>query len=244
MTRIPKPKLGELMFRWRSYLPLAVVIGLMVGLHTFGPTAELDLRWCVLAGLLVAASGLALRLYAVGQAPRGTSGRHRRQYASQLNTFGIYSVLRHPLYVGNVLVWVGVSLTSGWLAGALASTVAAVLMFGLIVRHEDEYLLQRFGPDFVEWASVTPAFVPRPSLWRPSRLPFRWARAVSSEYSTFHSIGLMALIFAALRGWSLNGEALPGPTWWGLLALNSGLYLGTRLWRSGRKDQEGPTTAC
>lgn len=248
MTRIPKPGVGELLFRWRSYLPLAVVAGLIYGLYEFGPTGIGDLRSWVLGGLVLAALGLGLRLYAVGHAPRGTSGRHRRQHAEQLNTFGIYSVVRHPLYVGNVLVWTGVSLTSGWLPGALASAGAGILMFALIVRHEDQYLRRHFGSEFEEWASVTPAFVPRPRLWRVARRPFRWATAVASEYSTLHSIGLMALIFGTLRG-SRTPEWSPDRTWWGLLALNSALYLGLRLWRSRRRlpsaaaGPEGPGPA-
>lgn len=247
MTFTPKPTtksmLGRLLFRWRSYLPLIAVAGLIYGLYIFGPTssglfgltASGNLRWAVGSGLVLAALGLTLRVYAVGHAPAGTSGRHRRQHAARLNTFGIYSVVRHPLYVGNVLVWAGVSLTSGWLPGAAASTLGGILMFGLIVRHEDGFLARTFGSDFEEWARVTPATVPRPSLWRPSRRPFRWAKTVASEYSTLHSIGLVALLFAALRGIRAPGSWNAGRGWWGLLALNSALYLGLRVWRSRRK---------
>lgn len=245
MTKTSKPSLGELLFRWRSYLPVVVVGGLLWGLYHWGPSAVGSLRRWVLAGLLLAALGLSLRLYAVGHAPRGTSGRHRKQHAAQLNTFGIYSIMRHPLYVGNVMVWVGVSLTSGWLPGAVASAVAGVFMFALIVRHEDDFLRRRFEGEFEEWGSVTPAFVPRFTLWRPARRPFRWATAIASEYSTLHSIGLMALLFAALRDWRTAGVSLPGRAWWCLFVLNSGIYLCLRLWRARRKRtiQQHPAPA-
>jgi len=46
-----------------------------------------------------------------GYAPRGTSGRHTlRQEAKRLNSSGMYSLLRHPLYLGNALMWLGISL--------------------------------------------------------------------------------------------------------------------------------------
>ena len=160
---------GALLFRWRSYLPIGVVLGLFGGLYLLGPSPIATIRTWVWAGLLVSGVGLGLRVYAVAQAPPGTSGRHRRQFAAMLNTFGVYSVMRHPLYVGNVLVWIGVSMTSGWLGGTLASAAIGMLMFGLIVRHEDGFLRRKFGLEFGEWAAVTPAFWPRPGLWRPSR---------------------------------------------------------------------------
>jgi protein-S-isoprenylcysteine O-methyltransferase Ste14 len=224
---------GETAFRWRSYLPLLAVLGLIAGLLFGKAAATASVRLWIASGLALAGLGLALRLYAIGQAPVGTSGRHRKQHAASLNTFGIYSVVRHPLYLGNVLVWIGVSLTSGWLAGAAVSTVASVLMFGLIVRHEDSYLAERFDPDFSEWAAVTPAFVPRFRLWRTARRPFDWARAVASEYSTLHSIGLLALLFSAVRQWAGEGES-PGLRWWILLAANAALYLGIRVWRKAQ----------
>lgn len=233
--RVDREGLGALVFRWRSYLPLGVVAMLFAGLYVWGPTSVGSVRGWTLAGLAVAGLGLLLRFHAVGQAPPGTSGRHRRQYAEELNTFGTYSVMRHPLYVGNILVWVGVSLTSGWLAGAVVSGLLGVWMFVLIVRHEDAFLRQRFGSRFAEWADVTPAFIPRPRLWRPARRAFRWAKATASEYSTLHSIGLLALLFAALRGWRDTSTWSPSGLWWSLLLLNSGLYLGLRLWRARRR---------
>ncbi|MCZ6508057.1 MAG: methyltransferase [Acidobacteria bacterium] len=231
MKKTGRPGVGEIAFRWRSFLPLLAAVGLMLGLFEKQAEPANSIRLWIGSGLALAGLGLTLRLYGVGHAPAGTSGRHRRQHAALLNTFGIYSIVRHPLYLGNVLVWIGVSLTSGWPVGAAASSVAAAVMFGAIVRHEDAYLARRFGSDFEEWAAVTPAFVPRPGLWRTARRPFRWALAVASEYSTLHSIGLLALLFAAVRRWVGEG-ALPGPGWWALLSANSVLYLAIRAWRS------------
>jgi protein-S-isoprenylcysteine O-methyltransferase Ste14 len=221
--------LGSFVFRWRSYLPLVVVLALLAGLADGRFVEPAKVRGWIVAGLLLGSAGLALRLYAVGHAPPGTSGRHRQQYAERLNTFGIYSIVRHPLYLGNVLVWVGVSLTSGWPVGSAVSGVLAGGVFALIVRHEDAFLARRFGEAFGEWAAVTPAFVPRFGLWRTARRPFRWRRAVASEYSTFHSIVLLALLFAAVRDLAAGGR--PAAAWWILVAANAALYLALRRWR-------------
>ena len=51
--------------------------------------------------------GEAIRIFTVGYAPRNTSGRNTitGQIADELNVTGIYSQLRHPLYLGNFLMW-------------------------------------------------------------------------------------------------------------------------------------------
>jgi protein-S-isoprenylcysteine O-methyltransferase Ste14 len=233
--------LGSFVFRWRSYLPLLPVLGLGLGLAAGRGPAPGKVRGWIAGGLLVAGAGLLLRLYAVGHAPPGTSGRHRRQYAERLNTFGVYSIVRHPLYLGNVLVWAGASLTSGWLAGSIVSALLAVAAFAVIARHEDGYLEARFGEPFREWAAVTPAFVPRLRLWRTARTPFGWRRAVASEYSTLHSIALLALLFAAVRGRE-RGVA-PVGAWWILLAANSALSLTLRRWQRGGAAAQAPRGA-
>jgi protein-S-isoprenylcysteine O-methyltransferase Ste14 len=227
--------LGGFVFRWRSYVPVLVILALASGVATGQSVGHLEIHRWVVGGLLVAAAGLALRLYAVGHAPPGTSGRHRRQYAERLNTFGIYSIVRHPLYLGNVLVWCGVSLTAAWAAGAAASALLAVAVFALIVRHEDAFLAARFGEAFREWSTVTPAVVPRWRLWRTARRPFRWRRAVASEYSTLHSIGLITMLFEAVR--RVAAGSRPGLVWWCLLVANSALYVALRVWRRGSAAQ-------
>ncbi len=232
----PAPNLARWVFRWRSYVPVGAVAALCLGLWWGRAGAPLTIGMSLACGFALSALGLAVRLYAVGLAPPGTSGRHRRQHAATLNTFGIYSVVRHPLYLGNILVWTGASLTGGWPLGALVSTAFGVAMFHAIARHEDEFLGEEFGEGHAEWARVTPAFLPKWALWRPTREPFRWRRAIASEYSTLHSIGLLALIFAALRRASAGG-ATPTKVWWILLALNSGLYLVLRWWRAGQKER-------
>ena len=56
--------------------------------------------------LAVSLLGEAIRIITVGHAPRNTSGRNTTegQVADVINTSGIYSIIRHPLYVGNFLL--------------------------------------------------------------------------------------------------------------------------------------------
>ncbi|MBI1987594.1 MAG: hypothetical protein HYS70_04535 [Nitrospinae bacterium] len=77
--------------------------------YPFG-SHKLDLLWEI-GCLLVSMLGLSVRILTSGTVPAGTSGRNtKRQKADALNTTGVYSIVRHPLYLGNYLIALGVSL--------------------------------------------------------------------------------------------------------------------------------------
>src|SRR5438132_991783 len=105
---------GDWLFRWRSYVPLALVPVLLAAIVTEEPPVRSPAdRWWMLFCLGVSLVGLGIRVLTVGFVPRGTSGRNtRRQMARQLNSTGMYSVVRHPLYLGNMVIWLGIAMTA------------------------------------------------------------------------------------------------------------------------------------
>ena len=95
---------GNWLFRWRSYLPLLMVGIAIIDMRHFTylyNDYDRNLYWE--AGcLLVSLAGLIIRAVVVGYVPEGTSGRNTLgQEAVLLNTTGMYSIVRHPLYLGN-----------------------------------------------------------------------------------------------------------------------------------------------
>ena len=97
---------GSWLFRHRSYLPLLITPFFLVGMVSFTYLSQnhtLNEAWQIFC-MLVSFLGLAVRIITVGRGPIGTSGRNtREQVANTLNTTGICSAVRHPLYLGNIL---------------------------------------------------------------------------------------------------------------------------------------------
>ncbi len=160
---------GNWLFRRRSYLPLGLVVlsGLSVAVYGRVPDV-LTAMWIPCAVL-----GFMIRAYTVGHTPRGTSGRNTRsQIAESLNTTGAYSVVRHPLYVGNFFMGLGVALFTGlwWLA--VIYSLAFWIYYERIMFAEEEFLTGRFGPRYAAWAADTPAFIPDLSRFTRPALSF------------------------------------------------------------------------
>ena len=194
-------KQGNWLFRWRSYLPF-VVIPLVAYALTQSEVLEriaglqIQTAWEVFS-ILVSVSGLLIRFFTVGWSAKGTSGRNtHEQVAESLNTKGIYSIVRHPLYLGNFLLMLGFLLFTQvwWLV------VISVLLFWLyyerIMFAEEGFLRKKFGGEFTEWSTKTPAFFPRFKNWKRPSQPFLFKKVLRREYSSV--LGIIS-VFVVLK---------------------------------------------
>lgn len=182
---------GNWLFKWRSYLPLPLVVLIFLGAGNFTyPYGShfLDVLW-ELGCLCIAFLGLGIRILTVGYVPFGTSGRNtHRQVARVLNTSGMYSIVRHPLYLGNFFIWLGLSLylRLWWI------TVITLLVFWLyyerIMFAEEAFLEQKFGQAFIHWAEETPALFPKISKWKKPQIPFSFRTVLRREYTSFFAV--------------------------------------------------------
>jgi protein-S-isoprenylcysteine O-methyltransferase Ste14 len=207
---------GALFFRWRGFLPLLLVPAFAASF--FGPRISFDsparaLAWEI-GCLAIAALGVGIRLVVIGTAPRGTSGRNtREQKADVLNTTGPYSLVRHPLYVGNYLIALGLSgFPRTWFLPVIV-TLAALLYYERIAAREEQYLEEKFGEAFQLWALETPAVLPAFAHYRPPLIPFRWRVALARE---FYAIFLVTATFFALDSldtYVATGWPHPHPLW-------------------------------
>ena len=188
---------GNWLFRWRSYLPLvfiAVSLFALCDYEYLAHSQRLDKLWGGFC-LLVSFFGLAIRAFTVGHTPKGTSGRTTRMpEAERLNTTGMYSIVRHPLYVANFFIGLGIALFAHlwWLV--LIYILAFSLYYEKIMFAEEAYLSKKFGEEFVSWCDNTPAFIPRLKNHTKPALPFSLKNVLKREYNGFFAV--IAVLFA------------------------------------------------
>jgi protein-S-isoprenylcysteine O-methyltransferase Ste14 len=182
---------GIWLFRWRSYLPVLMIAIVILGTGYFefpGESEHLDDLWEIVC-LLIACSGIGIRVFTIGHTPQGTSGTNTHgQVADLLNTTGMYSLVRHPLYLGNFIMWLGLSLFFRlWWITLLVSLIFW-LYYERIMFAEEEYLREKFGDAYLAWANRTPAFIPAFKKWRRPDLGFCWQKALKNEYKSFFAL--------------------------------------------------------
>jgi protein-S-isoprenylcysteine O-methyltransferase Ste14 len=119
------------------------------------------------AGLL----GLALRAWAAGCLAKN----------QQLATGGPYAHTRNPLYIGTLLVAVGLSIASRSLFLALLFAAVFLLIYLPVIQNEEQHLRKIF-PDYAAYAQRVPALWPRLSpAVKESSKPFRTAQYLKNE---------------------------------------------------------------
>lgn len=191
---------GQWLFRWRSYLPLVVLALIPLAVLPAGPVHASPLAHNIweLVCLGIGLFGLWIRALVIGYAPHGTSGRNvEQQEAKTLNVSGMYSVVRHPLYLGNYLMWLGAILVMRSWWAALVMTLVFWIYYERIMFTEEEFLRRKFGEAYEKWSAVRPAIVPSKWKWVPPPLEFSWRNVLRREYS-----GLFGLIAAwAVADW-------------------------------------------
>ncbi len=228
MPRRAIVRLGNLLFRFRSFTPVPVIalLGWLL-LRTRGAPGpggvEVDTALNVL-GVLVALAGQALRFYTLGLVPEGTSGQGFELEASTLNTRGPYAHVRNPLYVGNLGICLGLLLIAHdpWVyAGGL------LFFFGeyfFIIRAEESFLRQKFGAAYEDFLARVPRWVPRLTAAYEGRLRSRLdlRRSLKKEHNPFAAWASAAVL---LLGWELAARGALEPGGLTLLVLVEALVL-------------------
>lgn len=223
--------LGNRFFRWRSYLPLFMGALFILALlsQPYPATSPRPDRLWQMGCLLVSMAGLGIRFFTVGFAPRGTSGRNTRgQVADSLNTSGMYSLVRHPLYLGNFIIWLGLSLLIKVWWATIIVILCFIVFYERIIFAEEQFLREKFGATFLDWAVTTPAIIPRLKNWRPPELSFSWKSALKREYSSFFATITSFTVLEIIRDSLQRGTLVLDQAWLMIFTVSLIIYLTIR----------------
>lgn len=166
---------GAVLFRYRGWFPVPLLLFalLMPGRMTAA-------TWWI-GGILVAV-GEAIRLTGVAAAGARTR-RRSRGTADELVTYGIFSWVRNPLYIGNLLAWSGFTVMAGVAWFLPIALIVFAIEYSLIVRHEEGVLESTFGERYLAYKSRVSRWIPLPPKERVEG-PHDWPAAWKSEIST------------------------------------------------------------
>ena len=167
-------KISSFLYRFRGCILGLLAIALVVAPPSLFPKS-FELDKCVV-GILIAVplfvASAILRVRA-----RQFIGEHTRgkiHDADKLVTVGVYSRVRHPLYISN----------TGFAVGFTFALVVVTFEVAL-ARIEDRFLEDRFGEAWRAWARVTPAFFPHLASSTPHPTQRSFLSAFFADRSTW-----------------------------------------------------------
>ena len=217
---------GNFLFRARDVVFPAVLVALLVAFRPEYPFGSpLWDRWLDRAGVLVAATGQALRAAVVGFAYIIRGGKNRRVYAEGLVTEGFFAHARNPLYVGNILILVGLFLiwNSRWMY--LIGLPFFLIGYVAIVAAEENFLRDKFGDAYDRYAAEVNRWIPdfRGLFASLSGMRYNWRRVILKEYGSAAYWIAGAIILMALDGRRVAGVmSTAGGSWWLLVPVALG----------------------
>ena len=224
---------GSWFFRWRSYVLLgfAPMVLLVVTQPepietSFGQLVDTLFETACIG---LAFLGLAIRAHVVGHVPAGTSGRNTaKQVADTLNTTGLYSLSRNPLYLGNAVIYMAIAcfLQNVWFA--VLMLLFLIIYLERIIATEEKFLAEKFGDSYRTWAAEVPAFVPRRTGWRAPELRFSIRNVLRREYSGLFAIIAVFFVLDQSREYLAESRTVLDPDWLAAFAVGAFVYVALR----------------
>ena len=181
---LPLARLGRWLFGRRTWLPLPMVAALLLVPASPGATwSSTRLGWI---GVLVVLAGEGMRLWAVHHI--GAISRTRSDRLGPLIVTGPFSLVRNPLYLGNVALWLGLALSARLFYVAPVIVALLILEYHAIVTWEEWLLHERLGETYRAYVQQVPRWVPRLRRPMPGPAPFSWRDTLFSERGTLVAI--------------------------------------------------------
>lgn len=224
-------KSGNWLFKYRSYLPLLLIPFLIFLLINSLNTSN-NLLYL---GISISFCGEIIRIFSIGYVPIGTSGRNTKyQLAKSLNTEGLYSIVRHPLYLGNFFIYLGPFVYTGSLYGIVIFILIFWIYYERIMFAEEAYLTTKFDNYYIVWASKTPAFIPSLLSYKPNRSKFSINKILEREYSGIFGIFFIYTILIIINNYFHTNTLILSTLWQYITAINVIVYI---LLRSIKKNK-------
>jgi protein-S-isoprenylcysteine O-methyltransferase Ste14 len=180
-------KIGKLLFKYRSYTPLPFILVMFIFMN---PTL-----YSIISGLILTIIGELIRIYAVSYA--GSETRTTAEVGgSNLVTQGPFSLIRNPLYAGNIFIYLGIGIMSYTFFPYLQILAVFFFIFQYyaIILNEEEYLRNQFGEKYALYCQSVKRFLPFPKpipQEAQSKLPFNFTEGLKSETRTLQALTIL-----------------------------------------------------
>jgi protein-S-isoprenylcysteine O-methyltransferase Ste14 len=207
-------KQGLFLFKYKDVLPLIILsIGIFVFIQTkidstiYAETFFLGIFDFIC--LFVCLIGLGIRIYTIGYTPKNISGiKIENQSPIELNSSGIYSLVRHPLYIGNFFISLGIAMLTLNFWFVISFIFLYWIYCERIMYAKEKSLTKNLGEIYLIWSHKTPAIIPSLKTWVKPKIPFNWKKVLKNEKIRLPVIFVLFYFFALIDNYIENQNLL------------------------------------
>lgn len=237
--------IGNFFFRYRNALfPLIFVFGalLLRPQRMFGSVIADQLL--AVAGVVIALLGEAVRLITIGFQYIHRGGKDGKVYAWRLVRGGMYGITRNPMYVGNGLIAIGMTMYFGSPLGYLIVIPFFLFVYQAIIAAEEAYLQIKFAAEYAAYALNVNRILPSLSSARESfsGMRFDWRRSIKKDLGTIAGLTIGFNLVPVWRAYFLYDAAVAKTAavrgCWSILAITAVYLILLKLKRGNRLFQE------
>lgn len=181
--------IGKFLFKYRSYTPIPFLIIMLLYCK---PNI-----FSLIGGFSFVLLGEYIRIWSnawTGSETRTTGGVG----GTYLVISGPYSHVRNPLYLGNILIYFGLSVMSNALFPYL-QLFGVILFFAqyyFIIREEENFLSEKFGDAFQLYLKKVNRFLPKIKKYfsnNTEQPPYSFTKGFESEIRSIQAWGIVVL---------------------------------------------------
>lgn len=147
--------------------------------------------------LLLSLFGFATMLYTNGYSANGILLKSTSRMDEAFDKNGSYSMVRHPVYNGLLLMWLGPALVTGNVSVIVSFLLFCCIFFERIMISEEMQFKKKFGFKYSRWAEQVPAIIPNLRKFKKPDEKFNIARAFKNSTGQF---SLVLLAFSLFDG--------------------------------------------
>lgn len=182
-------KIGNFFFKYRNWVFILFYGALFIPSPTLfskNNSGSHYYLWPIIIGLFVTITGQLIRGLTIGLAYIVRGGKEGKPYAEGLVTEGIFNHCRNPLYVGNILMLLGVGILDNSLIYVVIVVPLFLFIYQAIVLAEENFLRGKFGAGYNEYCKKINRWIPdlRGIGKTFGSMQFKWKRWILKEHTT------------------------------------------------------------
>jgi protein-S-isoprenylcysteine O-methyltransferase Ste14 len=183
--------IAEKFFKYRSYTPIPFLILMLI--------FQESTITSMIVGLAIALFGEFWRLWGVSYAGSETRTTGGGVGGTYLVVSGAYSHVRNPLYVGNILMYLGIGIMSMSLYPYLQIIALWFFYFQYdqIINEEEKFLTTKFGKEYQDYLDNVPRLIPSFSKYKNDNLEqptYNLSAGIKSERRTLQAFGIIIIL--------------------------------------------------